>query len=581
MVAGAEGKPVGRKAVISPHPTPFTLDPKLHSLPGNYVLPEVFGYPHHYYPEPVAIAAADELRDYLGKQTDFEHDFGLDDLGRVSSRGKMFGVLVVRTPGGKVGYLAAFSGKLADSNDHRFFVPPVFDILRPGDFYKTGERRNIALTEELDSLENDPELARRRRALADAETRVNSELDTIRKENRGAKRRRAWRRKEAKATLSAADYAALEEELSRQSVERHFVLKDRQRATDAELAGYRAALAELTGRIDALREERKTRSNDLQQRIFAKYAFLDARGNRRDLSDIFAETVLLTPPAGAGECAAPKLLQYAYERGYHPVAMAEFWWGQSPKGALRSHGRYYPACRGKCEPILGHMLRGIDVEPNPLLVNPAVGKEIEVLFEDEDLLVIHKPHDFLSVPGRNIEDSVQARLRTRYPRATGPMMVHRLDMSTSGLMLVTKKKEVHKKLQEQFFKRSIEKRYVALLEGPIETDEGFIDLPLRQCIIERPRQVVDFEKGKTARTRYRVRKRGADGRTLIDLWPITGRTHQLRVHCAHAMGLGQAMVGDELYGKMGERLHLHAEWIAFVHPGTGERVVFEHPAPFV
>jgi tRNA pseudouridine32 synthase/23S rRNA pseudouridine746 synthase len=272
-------------------------------------------------------------------------------------------------------------------------------------------------------------------------------------------------------------------------------------------------------------------------------------------------------------------MQYAYLHGYQLVAMAEFWWGQSPKSEIRKHGHFYPACRGKCEPILGHMLQGLDVDPNPMLTNPAEGKTLDIVYEDDQLLVVFKPHEFLSVPGKNIEDSVWLRMKTKYPEATGPMIVHRLDMSTSGLLLLTKTKETNKLLQHQFFKRSVKKRYVALLEGKVEGEEGIIDLPLRGDLEDRPRQIVCHEHGKTSRTHWKVVGREND-RTRVHFWPVTGRTHQLRVHAAHPHGLNAAIVGDDLYGQPAERLCLHAEEIAFVHPGNREEVSFMVSAGF-
>ena len=556
-------------------------DPNFHPLPFSGDLPVQFAYPHHYVPHPVAVAAADALREHLRTQTDFDHDFGLADPDGLSSRGKMFGVLVVQTGAGDLGYLAAFSGKLADANHHPGFVPPVYDLLNPEAFYKRGEREVMAVNDELDRRLANPELDTRRAALAEAEEAAAAEIAAERKALKAAKKERAARREAARGKVSEEEYAALDEELSRQSFLRNFALRDLRRDWAKKLDDLRGDLAEVTDSIEELQELRKQMSNDLQRRIFANYAFLNARGERRDLNAIFAETVFVVPPAGAGECAAPKLFQYAFERGYQPVALAEFWWGQSPKGELRRHGNYYPACNGKCRPILGHMLEGMNVQPSPLQVNPAVGKDLDVIYEDDDLLVIVKPDEFLSVPGVHISDSVQTRLRERYPRATGPMIVHRLDMSTSGLMLVTKRKAIHKQLQKQFFKRSIRKRYVALLEGRVGEvgQEGYLDLPLRQSILDRPRQVVDHENGKPARTRYRIVAHEGD-RTRIDLWPVTGRTHQLRVHCAHPSGLNAPMVGDNLYGVAGERLCLHATWIAFLHPGTREEVEFLDPPPF-
>ena len=541
--------------------------------------PERFTFPFHYTPHPLALAAAADLKNHLSTQTDWQHDFGAGGTVEVGARGKMFGVLVVKTPAGELGYLAAYSGKLADSNHLPGFVPPVYDILLADGFYKKGEKEIHAVTLKLQALEQSAELAAAKKKLARTQVQAEDEIRWEKADLKAAKKERARQRETARETLAAEQFTALMEELARESVGRHFALKDLTKAWDNRIATATAELARITDEIARLKALRRTMSNDLQHRIFAKYRFLNADGETRDLTDIFRETVFGVPPAGAGECAAPKLLQFAYLHGYQPVAMAEFWWGQSPGSEIRKHGHFYPACRGKCEPILGHMLRGLDVDPNPMLRNPAAGKDLPVIYEDNHLLVVSKPHEFLSVPGRTIADSVYQRIRERYPDATGPLIVHRLDMSTSGLLLLTKTKETHKLLQQQFFKRSVKKRYVALLEGKVTAKEGTIDLPLRGDIEDRPRQIVCHEHGKTSRTHWRVV--GHDGgRTRVHLWPVTGRTHQLRVHCAHPHGLNAAIVGDDLYGQPADRLHLHAEWISFVHPHTKEEVSFEVAATF-
>ena len=275
----------------------------------------------------------------------------------------------------------------------------------------------------------------------------------------------------------------------------------------------------------------------------------------------------------------PKLLQYAYQHQLEPIAMAEFWWGDSPKTEIRHHGYYYPACKGKCEPILHHMLQGLRVDENPLLADSHRETKLDILYEDDYLLVINKPEGMLSVPGKGDADSVYQRLRILYPDATGPIIVHRLDMATSGLLLAAKTKEAHQNLQAQFKNRTIQKRYIALLEGEVPQDEGEIRLPLCPDPLDRPRQIVSEEFGKPALTRYRVLER-TSGKTLIAFYPQTGRTHQLRVHAAHLQGLHCPILGDELYGRKAERLYLHAEYLAFTHPITSERIEIQKSPAF-
>ncbi|MFT7121970.1 MAG: tRNA pseudouridine32 synthase/23S rRNA pseudouridine746 synthase [Neolewinella sp.] len=557
-------------------------DEKFHHLSfpdgAQPVPPARFTFPFYYKPHPLALAAVDDLQGHLRTQQDWDHDFGHTGV-EVGAKGKMFGVLVVQSPDGELGYLSAYSGKLANSNHLPGFVPPVYDVLLAQGFYKKGEKKVNAINAQVEALEGSAELPVVRKAFEEAEAQAKEELAAEKKSLKAAKTERRRLREEQRPLLSDDAFAELEAELARQSVGRHFGMKDLTKAWAARVARAREALHAITDEIARLRELRKTMSNDLQHRIFAQYRFLDANGAHRDLPDIFKETIFKTPPAGAGECAAPKLMQYAYLHGYQLVAMAEFWWGQSPKSEIRKHGHFYPACRGKCEPILGHMLQGLDVDPNPMLTNPAEGKTLDIVYEDDQLLVVFKPHEFLSVPGKNIEDSVWLRMKTKYPEATGPMIVHRLDMSTSGLLLLTKTKETNKLLQHQFFKRSVKKRYVALLEGKVEGEEGIIDLPLRGDLEDRPRQIVCHEHGKTSRTHWKVVGREND-RTRVHFWPVTGRTHQLRVHAAHPHGLNAAIVGDDLYGQPAERLCLHAEEIAFVHPGNREEVSFMVSAGF-
>jgi tRNA pseudouridine32 synthase/23S rRNA pseudouridine746 synthase len=553
-----------------------------HNLPDKaqqVVLPERFTFPFHYTPHPLALQAVASLQNHLQTQTDWQHDFGHGQEAGVGAKGKMFGVLVVENEASELGYIAAYSGKLANSNHLQGFVPPVYDVLLAEGFYKKGEKEVNAVNAQLEVLEQSPDLTKAKDNLARTQVQAKDEIAKEKADIKAAKQDRKRQREAASETMSPEQITALQEQLARESVGRHFGLKDLVKAWDKRLETATSQLELLTDEVTRLKTLRKTMSNDLQHRIFAEYRFLDANGDVRDLTDIFKDTIFKTPPAGAGECAAPKLMQFAYLHGLKPIAMAEFWWGQSPRSEIRKHGHYYPACRGKCEPILGHMLVGLNVDPNPMLENPAAGKDLPIVFEDDHLLVVNKPHEFLSVPGKNIEDSVWLRIKKKYPEATGPLIVHRLDMSTSGLLLLTKTKDTHKLLQHQFFKRSVKKRYVALLEGEVSEDEGIIDLPLRGDIEDRPRQVVCHEHGKTSRTHWKVVGR-ENGRTRVHLWPITGRTHQLRVHCAHPHGLNTPIVGDDLYGQPADRLHLHAEWIRFAHPHSKEEVVFEEKATF-
>ncbi|MDA9349808.1 RluA family pseudouridine synthase, partial [Polaribacter sp.] len=324
--------------------------------------------------------------------------------------------------------------------------------------------------------------------------------------------------------------------------------------------------------IATLKKARKEASALLQKTLFEKFQFLNQQKETKALIDIFNNPAI-KPPAGAGECAAPKLLQFAFKNDLTPVCMGEFWWGISPNSAIRKHKNFYPACQGRCKPILNHMLDGIAMDENLLIQEISKDKTLATIYEDDVMLVIHKPAEFLSVPGKEITDAVYTRIKEKYPNATGPLIVHRLDMSTSGILLLTKTKEANKHLQNQFIKRTIQKRYVALLDGDLTEDKGKITLPLRVDLDDRPKQLVCFEHGKNAETRWEVIQR-ENGKTRVYFYPITGRTHQLRVHAAHKNGLNAPIIGDDLYGKKQDRLHLHAEFIAFIHPTTNEKMSF-------
>jgi len=333
-------------------------------------------------------------------------------------------------------------------------------------------------------------------------------------------------------------------------------------------------------RDDRQREERRHRSQQLQLWLFDQYRFLNAHGERRRLVDVWQDyhcserirKKYPLPPGGTGDCCAPKLLQYAYSQGLKPLCMAEFWWGPSPKTEVRQHGQFYPACRGKCKPVLTWMLQGLDVDPNPEEVFGQPRLDITVVYEDEHLIIVNKPSGLLSVPGRVGSYSVATILSQRYP---GCLLAHRLDMGTSGLMVAAKSRDVYRSLQQQFSDHTIRKCYVALLDTSLHPSPFTISLPLLCDPINRPRQVVDYEHGKEAVTDYEM----IDDRR-VRLYPHTGRTHQLRMHCAHPDGLSCPIVGDELYGRPADRLYLHAERLELTHPVTGERMVFEQKADF-
>lgn len=541
-------------------------------------IPSEFTFPFYYEPHELSRIAVKELQEKLSTKN-FQHNFGLDDASEGEIIGKMFGVLVVRNDQGKLGYLSAFSGKLGNSNHHEGFVPPVFDMLQKGDFFLDGMQQLNEINAKVKAKEEDHAFLSLASAHQLLQKEAELDIENFREEMRTKKRRRKEKRMTLNGTMNTTERAIIENELIRESLHYKHLLKTKlsewrqkielsQAKKDAELAT-----------LNALKKERKEFSNLLQNKIFKAYSFLNANGNNKNLLDIFQEIVGTEPPAGAGECAAPKLLQYAYTHNMKPIAMAEFWWGASPKSEIRKHGNFYPSCRGKCEPILGHMLKGLKVAPNPMLTQPDYIAPLEVVYEDESLVIVNKPADFLSVPGKSDLPNMYDRIKDRYPNATGPMVVHRLDMATSGILLFTKTKEANKLMQKQFIDKTVSKRYVALLDGFLNGDQGIVDLPLRLDLNDRPRQLVCYEHGKEAITHWKVVDR-LYGKTRIHFYPVTGRTHQLRMHAAHPDGLNLPIVGDDLYGTKDKRLHLHAEQITFVHPETRKKQTVRVKAPF-
>ncbi len=525
-------------------------------------LPEKFTYPFHYTPHPLCVAAAGEVGRYLSTKGEWQEEL---------RKGKMFGVLIVRTGEGEVGYLAAFSGILAGKNRHTYFVPPVYDVQEPDGFFRIEEEQISGINRRIEELQADVRYKDCKQRLTDETILAGQVLDDIRERMKAAK----VERDRLRSTVTRVD----SEQLIRESQFQKAELKRQKQYWKDHLASLQAEVEVFETEIERLKAERKTRSAALQQWLFKQFRMLNARGEERDLCNLFKDTVQKTPPAGAGECAAPKLLQYAYRNGWQPLAMAEFWWGDSPKNEIRRHGYYYPACKGKCGPILKHMLQGLHVEENPLETDMHRGTELEIMYEDEWLSVVNKPAGMLSVPGKSDIDSVYGRVRRMYPEATGPMIVHRLDMATSGLILIAKTKEVHQNLQAQFKNRTVCKRYVAWLDGIVEKKEGHIELPLRPDPEDRPRQVGDAVHGKPAVTDYTVLHYDS-GRTFISFIPKTGRTHQLRVHSAHPLGLNAPIVGDELYGRKADRLYLHAEYLGFIHPVSGVYMEIEKESGF-
>ena len=538
----------------------------------HIALPASFTYPFYYDPHPLAEIAAKQLQSYLENQNDFEHNFGFDSNFK-DGIGKMFGVLVVTNKNGDLGYLAAFSGKLADSNEHSFFVPPIFDILTDDGFFLKEEEIINQINSELESLLNSHEYRKLKKQLEDQQDLLDNGLKKRKEKYKQNKQKRDHLRKAQQLTVEQLD------ELKRQSIADSYELKKWKKSANQSIDQAANNLEEFEKKITDLKTLRKNKSNQLQRKIFQHYELLNAKNEHKDIVEVFTAFNGEMPPAGSGECAAPKLLNYAYQNNLKPLCMAEFWWGRPPLSEVRKHGAFYPACRSKCEPILGFMLKGLNVDANPIAQNYGKDKVIEIVYEDEDLLVVNKPEGLLSVPGKIIHDSVYSRLLEKYSSTPDLLLVHRLDMSTSGLIVVTKNRRAHKFVQRQFIKRQIKKKYVAILDGTINKKKGVINLPMRVDLNNRPRQLICYEYGKKAITSYEVLD-VCDQKTRIVFYPKTGRTHQLRLHAAHKLGLDTPLLGDDLYGTKKDRLYLHAAEISFTHPSTKQTVCFSAPADF-
>ena len=535
-------------------------------------LPEKFTFPFYYEPHLLAKIATTEVQSYLENQTDFEHNFGLDINNNALAIGKMFGVLVVKNKQDKIGYLTAFSGKLADKSLPEKFVPPVFNMRTSGSFYIKGELEIDVMNAQLGVLKKDKKYLELKKIITENTAIIQTDLSFQRNRMKRAKSDRKSQKKRAITLLNDLEFEELTKKLTQESYNNQFFIKELQEYYQAKIEKINLEFKIFEDKIIALKKERKEKSNYLQQTLFSKYAFLNQQKELKNLLTIFNNPAI-KPPAGSGECAAPKLLQYAFANNLTPITMAEFWWGSAPNATVRHHKNYYPACQGRCKPILTHMLAHTEMDANLLLENLSEKQDLEIIYEDDALIVVHKPAEFLSVPGKDIKDSVYTRIKERYPSATGPLIVHRLDMSTSGVLLLTKTKEANKALQSQFINRTIKKRYIALLDGDLSKNSGKITLPLRVDLNDRPKQLVDFTYGKPAETDWKIINK-ENGKTRVHFYPITGRTHQLRMHAAHKNGLNTPIVGDDLYGKKEKRLHLHAEFIEFLHPTTLKKMSF-------
>ena len=548
--------------------------------------PERMNNPLDYQPHPLCIAVCKELQTYLSEREDWREEI---------DKGKMFGVLIVENAqpasgAPEIGYLAAYSGQIGGRSDWDDFVPAVFDYLQPDGYFKTHEAEISGINQSIRKLEANTHMKEAKGLILQLQEERKHTIAAYQEKIKKAKTKRDARREAG--SLNPEEEAEMVKESQFMKAELRRLKKSLSEKTSLETE-YEAYQADIL----SLKQLRKTLSDALQQWLFSQFRMQNHEGESKDLLEIFRDAALrdypqatiatsriaalkMVPPAGSGECCEPKLLQYAYSLGYKPLQMAMFWWGESPKEEIRHHLHFYPACNGKCKPILQWMLPASTFEP--AAVDLSLYNKVETLYEDREIAVIHKPEGLLSVPGKDAaQPSVYALMRSKYPEATGPLIVHRLDMSTSGVMMIAKTEFAYHRLQKAFLNHQIQKKYVAIISGKVIPEKGIISLPLMPDYLDRPRQIVDHELGKEAITEYEVLEPVDDSHLRIALYPKTGRTHQLRVHCAHQEGLNAPILGDPLYGnEKAARLHLHAEEITFEHPLTGKKMTITRKADF-
>ena len=592
--------------------------------------PKRMNNPLDYTPHPLCIKACKELQTYLAERKDWQEEI---------CRGKMFGVLIVEKlpqniAQGKseIGYLAAYSGQIGGRSDWDDFVPAVFDYLQSDGYFKTHEAEITRINQSILQLESDERMKEAKKLIASLEEERKKTIAAYQKKIKEAKAKRDARREEAR--LDPEHKAVTPEEEQEMTKESQFMKAELRRLKKslAEKTTLETEYADYQDNLQRLKQLRKTLSDALQQWLFSQFHMLNYQGESKDLLEIFRDAAFqdtthrdsafrdslldspqasiiskrtafkMVPPAGSGECCEPKLLQYAYSHGFKPLQMAMFWWGESPKEEIRHHLQFYPACNGKCKPILHWMLpdkvfatstTAMSPNDNTSIKDVSTYNKVETLFEDQELAVIYKPEGLLSVPGKDsLQPSIYALMRKRYPTAASPLIVHRLDMATSGLMVIAKTEFAYHRLQKEFLHHRVQKKYIAIigckdkeacnrLAKISKRGRAFLSLPLMPDYLDRPRQIVHHEQGKEAITEYEILERIDDTHLRLALYPKTGRTHQLRVHCAHQEGLNAPILGDPLYGnEKASRLHLHAEEITFEHPLTGKKITIQRKADF-
>ena len=559
-------------------------------------IPERMNNPLDYQPHPLCIAVCKELQTYLSEREDWREEI---------DKGKMFGVLIVENaqpePGAsEIGYLAAYSGQIGGRSDWDDFVPAVFDYLQPDGYFKTHEAEISDINQRIKQLDGNEHIKEAKSLIQQLQEERKQTIAAYQEKMKEAKAKRDARRKTGNLTTEEEAEMVKESQFMKAELRRLKKSLSEKTTLETEYEVFQADILRL-------KQLRKSLSDTLQQWLFSQFLMQNHEGESKDLLEIFRDAALrdypqatlatsriaalkMVPPAGSGECCEPKLLQYAYLHGYRPLQMAMFWWGESPKEEIRHHLQFYPACNGKCKPILHWML------PDRVFDSKIAEKQaLETLYEDDQLAVIYKPSGLLSVPGKDSsQPSVYSIMRKKYPAAGSPLIVHRLDMATSGLMIIAKTDFAYHRLQKEFLHHRVQKKYIAIIgckdqeacdkiwDSSIASGKQKISLPLMPDYLDRPRQIVNHAQGKEAITEYEVLDRIDATHLRLALYPKTGRTHQLRVHCAHHEGLNAPILGDPLYGnEKASRLHLHAEEITFEHPLTGKEINIKREADFI
>ncbi|MEG5065977.1 pseudouridine synthase [Microcoleus sp. B3-A4] len=513
--------------------------------------------------------------------------------------GKMYGILLVEMPSGEQGILKAFSGLLNGCSILEGWVPPI-----PGrERVAFEEARTLtqleAMKQELIALNQLPQRQEYEALFREFEV----QMQVLSDRHRNCKQQRDEKRQLLCQTLAAETLEIALEQLNQESRLEKIERRQLKRQRDETLQPLKQLIEAADRRMRALKQQRKELSRELQTQMHAAYTLVNFLGKSRSLSSLMPTNSI---PTGTGDCCAPKLLHYAAVQNLKPLAMAEFWWG--PPSGDKIQGEFYGACGDRCQPLMGFLLSGLaqnpivsninegltgGLEAQPLLPTSnniscgtgilPVTQMLPIIYEDKWLIAVNKPSGLLSVPGRYFEnqDSVFSRLRNLLPDSLNLIVVHRLDGETSGILLLARDKETSSQLRQQFAKKQVHKVYEAVLSGTVKIEAGTIDLPLRGDPENRPYQQVNWECGKPSVTRFQVMAREGNC-DRVEFLPLTGRTHQLRVHAADVRGLGIPILGDRLYGcrAAAKRLHLHARELSFKHPQLGERLYLQAETPF-